>query len=329
MKTKKFFMLMVALFTLAACGDGGSDDVGGGTEPQPQSDPNPPSTNVNNNKNTTGPVEAQSRLEFPQLKGGNSIVVVHRAVLNKNTKEEGVNYCVEWDTELNSQRWSCYQLYSSINYHSTYKVVRYSAPNNGTLLPDCQYPNDPDLPVQYRWAEDPYKYSGYDHGHICPSADRQRASECNYQTFFITNMQPQYNKFNSGLWQKMEEDVRNWVRLGDTLYVCKGGTIDNPDNILEYVNQSSHQSTRVNRNHIPVPRFFYVAVVCRKGDTWNGMAYWAPQYNEDHSNDNRRGYAITIDRLEELTGIDFFCNLPDYIEDDVEKTIVPNFWGLK
>lgn len=332
MKAKKLFMLMTAIFTLAACSDGG-DDSGGGNEPKPNPDPTPKT--VNSNKNATGPAEAQYRLEFPKLKDGKSVVVVHRSILNKNTKEEGVNYCVEWDTELNSQRWSCYQLYSSINYdfNNKYNVSRYgsngTAPNDGTLSATCQYPNDPDLPVQYRWAEDPYKYSGYDHGHICPSADRLRAVECNYQTFFISNMQPQYNKFNAGLWEKMEEDVRNWVRLGDTLYVCKGGTIDKSEHIIEYVNRNSHQSTRVNANHIPVPRFFYMAVVCRKGDVWHGMAYWVQQYNEDHSNDNRKGYAITIDRLEELTGIDFFCNLPDDIEDQVESEKEYTFWGLK
>ncbi len=319
-------MLLAACLLLTACGDDGGDE---GNRIEPKTNPNPTPTNVNNNKNTTGPAEAQHRLEFPKLKGDPSVVVVHRAILNGKTKEEGVNYCVEWDTELNSQRWSCYQLYSSVNYNTASNVARYYAENTGTLLPACQYPNDPDLPVQYRWAEDPYKFSGYDHGHICPSADRLRAVECNYQTFFITNMQPQYNKFNAGLWQKMEEDVRNWVRLGDTLYVCKGGTIDNPDYILEYINRNSHQPTRVNKDHIPVPLFFYMALVCRKGDVWQGMAYWVKQYNEDHSNDNRRGYAITIDRLEELTGIDFFCNLPDDIEDKVEKEIVPSFWGLQ
>ena len=326
MKAKKLFMLMAAIFTLAACSDGG-DDGGGGNEPKPNPEPTPKT--VNENKNTTGPAEAQYRLEFPKLKGGSSVVVVHRAVLNRKTEEEGVNYCVEWDTSLNSQRWSCYQLYSSINYSSASNVSRYYADNDGSLSEICQYPNDQDLPVQYRWAEDPYKYSGYDHGHICPSADRLRAVECNYQTFYITNMQPQFNKFNAGLWEKMEEDVRNWVRLGDTLYVCKGGTIDKSEYIYEYINRNSHQSTRVNEKHIPVPLFFYMAVVCRKGDVWHGMAYWVKHYNEDHSNDNRKGYAITIDRLEELTGIDFFCNLPDDIEDQVESEKEYSFWSLK
>ena len=192
--------------------------------------------------------------------------------------------------------------------------------------PTCQYPNNPLLPPEYQFTSDPYKYSGYDHGHICPSADRLRATECNYQTFFITNMQPQYNKFNAGLWQEMENDVRNWVSMSDTLYVCKGGTIDNEEYILEYVNQRSHQSTRVNKSHIPVPRFFYMALLSRKGDTWEAMAYWAPNLNENHTLDPHKGYALKIDRLEELTGIDFFCNLPDDIEDEVESKLTLSYW---
>ncbi len=324
MKATRLTILLTTLITMAACGGDGEDIV-----VERNNKPDTPKTSVNNNRNTTGPSEAQWRLEFPKLKGGSNQVVIHRAILNKNTQQTGINYCVEWDPSLNSQRWSCYQLYSSINYHSTYNVSRYYADNDGTLSPTCQYPNDADIAPQYQFTEDPYKYSGYDHGHICPSADRLRATECNYQTFYITNMQPQFNKFNAGLWEKMEEDVRNWANQSDTLYVCKGGTIDNANNILEYINRSSHQSTRVNASHIPVPKFFFMAVLSRKNSKWQGMGYWVQNLNEDHSNDSRRNYAITIDRLEELTGLDFFCNLPDDIEEEVEKSITYSYWNLK
>lgn len=37
--------------------------------------------------------------------------------------------------------------------------------------------------------------------------------------------------------------------------------------------------------------------------------------------------AVSIDRLEELTGIDFFCNLPDSIEDEVEKEYTADGWS--
>lgn len=322
MKTTKFLsLLLFAALALTSCGDDNEDIIikpgGGGSSSEAGS---------NSNKNTSGPAEAMYRYEFPKLKGGSSVVVVHKSILNKNTKDEGVNYCVEWDYAIHAQRWSCYQLYSSINYHTSYNVSRYSADNDGTLSATCQYPNDADLSVNYQFKEDPYKYSGYDHGHICPSADRLRATECNYQTFYITNMQPQYNKFNAGLWEKMEEDVRNWANQSDTLYVCKGGTIDKKSNILEYVSRNSHQSSQVNDSHIPVPKYFFMAVLSRKGNQWQAMGYWVEHVNADRSNDNRKSYAVSIDVLEGLTGIDFFCNLPDDIEDKVEKSYTTSYW---
>ena len=319
MKTTKILsLLLTAALSLSSCGDDDDQIINSGGRSS--------GADTNSNKNTSGPAEAKYRYEFPKLKGGGSVVVVHKSILNKNTKDTGVNYSVEWDYDINAQRWSCYQLYSSINYHSSYNVSRYYAENDGTLSATCQYPNDADLPATYRFSEDPYKYTGYDHGHICPSADRLRAEECNYQTFYITNMQPQYNKFNAGLWEKMEEDVRTWANQSDTLYVCKGGTIDKKDNIIEYVNRNSHQSSQVNNSHIPVPKYFFMALLSKKGNQWQAMGYWVEHINADRSNDTRKNYAVSIDVLEDRTGIDFFCNLPDDIESKVEKTIAPSYW---
>ena len=37
---------------------------------------------------------------------------------------------------------------------------------------------------------------------------------------------------------------------------------------------------------------------------------------------------VTIDELEKKTGIDFFCNLPDKTEKEVESKIALKAWGL-
>ena len=118
MKTTKFLsLLLFAALALTSCGDDNEDIIikpgGGGSSSEAGS---------NSNKNTSGPAEAMYRYEFPKLKGGSSVVVVHKSILNKNTRDEGVNYCVEWDYAIHAQRWSCYQLYSSINYHTSYNV---------------------------------------------------------------------------------------------------------------------------------------------------------------------------------------------------------------
>lgn len=317
MKILHLSCILVATMLTVACSDDTEDIV-----VQPGTGGDTPAVTVNINKNATGPTEARYRLEFPQLKGGNNVTLVHKAILNKNNTTEGVNYCVEWDPDIQSQRWSCYQMYSSVNYHSSYNVSRYYSDNDGLLLPTSQYPNDPDLPVQYRFATDPYKFSGYDHGHICPSADRLRSNEANYQTFFITNMQPQRNIFNAGLWEKMETQLRSWASSCDTLYVCKGGTIDRADQIMSYIGSGA--------NRIPVPKYFFMAVLGRTANTYKAMAFWVEHKNEDHSNDNLGNYVVNIYELQKLTGIDFFCNLPDNIENQVESLPVTNVkrdWG--
>lgn len=254
-------------------------------------------------------------LQFPAARGGSSIIVNHYAAMVSSGAEE-LNYSIEWDTEKSAQRWCCYKMFNRI---AGKNATRYYAPNDGSLSSTCQYPNDPDLPAQYRFEsdQDPYKSSGYDHGHICPSADRLCSTQANYQTFFITNMQPQNNQFNAGIWASMEAYIRTWLPSFDTLYVCKGGTIDKASQIYEYIYRSSHQSTRVNKNHIPVPKYFFMAVLGRKGNTFKATGFWIDQSN--YSSSTPKSYAVNIARLQQETGIDFFYTLPDKIESQVEN----------
>ena len=268
----------------------------------------------------------KDNLQFPAPKGGASIIIDHYCVLNDKSGITGLNYSVEWDTEKKAQRWSCYKMYNTVNANN---VQRYKATNDGSMSPTCQYPNDLNLPEQYRLTIDPYKYSGFDHGHIFPSADRLSSKESNYQTFFMTNMQPQYGDrdntgrydFNGGIWGDLETQVRQWAPRFDTLYVCKGGTIDRDDQIIEYVCQSSHQNTRVNANHVPVPKFFFMAVLGRTGNNFKATGFWISQEGWDSSkrSTSNKDYAVNIATIQNNTGIDFFCNLPDDIESQVEN----------
>ena len=311
MNNKKLLILFTTLLALVSCGDDGEYII---IERGKKTDNAETTTStVNENRNTWGPQEAQTRYEFPQLNPAGKIIV-HRAELNNKTGETGVNYCTEWAPALHGQRWSCYQMYSSINYHQQTNVVRYKADNDGSLSAECQYPNDPDLPAEYRFTADPYKYNNYDHGHICPSADRLRSTKANYQTFYITNMQPQRNKFNAGIWEVMENQVRTWASQNDTLFVCKGGTIDKESDIIEYLtDQIKHE------NRIPVPRYFFMAVMAKNGSKMKAIGFWVEHLNEDHSTDALRGYAMNIAQLESRTGLDFFCNVPDETEQTIEN----------
>ena len=245
-----------------------------------------------------------TRLEFPHLKDkGSNIVVVH-----KTSDAYGVNYAIEWDINKKSQRWSCYQMRKGYQGNAG----RYDTYNG--------YPFDPVLEEKGLYLDRDYFYrSGFDHGHVCPSADRQYSYEANKQTFYLSNMQPQYNKFNAGIWEKLESKIRKWTPRNneDTLYVCKGGTIDDEENIIKRIS-----------GKLIAPKYFFCALLLKNAMGYRAIGFWMENENIDRSNDKLKIYAKSIDELEKITGIDFFCNLPDNIEDKVEASVSTSAWGL-
>ena len=308
MKTKAQLILCIALLTLAACGGDGEDII-------VQRNTQQPSANVvNTNRNTTGPKVAQTRYEFPKLKGGYSDVIVHECTLNNKTGEEGVNYSLEWDHQRRATRWVCYQVYASV------RQSNYSRPAEDPWAYDPKVPETEQQAIYNELSKStpPLPRSTYyEKGHIVASADRLSTREANNQTFYMTNIYPMVPNFNGKIWTTMESRVRSWGSQADTLYVCKGGTIDKTEGILDYTKG----------NHI-VPKYFYMAVLSKKGTQWEAMAFWI-EHQDETTWKALQEYAISIDVLESKTGLDFFCNLPDDIETKVESTLTLSYWNLK
>ena len=307
MKTITQMILSFTLLPLVACGGDGDDII---VERNTQK---PSATVVNNNRNTTGPKAAQTRYEFPKLKEGYSEVIVHECTLNNKTGEAGVNYSLEWDHHRRATRWVCYQIYASISQSN------YSRPAEDPWAYDPKVPEDEQQATYNELSKSYFPSTGsfYEKGHIVASADRLCTREANYQTFYMTNIYPMVHNFNGGIWATMEKRVRIWGGQADTLYVCKGGTIDKADGILNYTKG----------NHI-VPKYFYMAVLSKKGSQWEAMAFWI-EHQDVTSWKALQEYAISIDALESKTGLDFFCNLPDDIENKAESTLTLSYWNLK
>ena len=265
--------------------------------------------NINKNTITTGQPKEITRLEFPKVKGGTSEVIVH------STPAYGMTYASEWDHTLRSQRWSCFEIYKS-NNKSGQGVTR-----KNNFLQDSRV-NGEDAPAYNEFSKSYYPGTNdfYDKGHICASADRFYDQTANDQTFYMTNMQPQVHIFNANIWGNMEDRVRSFASNADTLYVCKGGTIDSKENILSYT-----------KSGFIVPRYFFMAVLAKNSGGYKAMGFWVEHLDEDHKNDNLGNYVVNIDDLEQKTGIDFFCNLPDDVENQVESLSVDKVkiaWGF-
>lgn len=314
MKQLHFFLSTLLLIVFVACGDDENDYY-----IDPNSNPTPIQTDP---RQSTGPDIAKYSIEFPALAGGNSEVIVHEATINSTTNKQAINYSLEWDHDKKATRWVCYKMYNEVNTSS------WNRNNWANGDPWAYDPDVPELEQQATYSElsksTPIKSqfpnsTYYQKGHILASADRLCSKEANGQTFYMTNIYPMVPNFNEKIWATMENRVRIWGKQADTLFVCKGGTIDKESNIVD----------RTKGNHI-VPKYFYMALLSKKGNSLKAMAFWI-QHQDKSTWNPINSYAITIADLQQKTSIDFFCNLPDDIENQVENvdhTQMLKDWGL-
>ena len=273
----------------------------------------------NTNKNATGNDNLDSRYEIPHIIGGND-----NYILIRSTDAYGINYIIEWNNSKKAQRWTAFQMYNGNSGTSWNRNYWQNQTDNEWAMKNLQdygyadpFQPDPDLPKEVRTELSDYKGSGYSRGHICASADRLNSMQANEQTFYLSNMMPQTSKLNEGTWANMENQVRKWNdnKYRETLYVVKGGTIDD-QHLLSPA-----------KTGLIVPEYFFMGIVSKLSNKYRGIAFIL-----EHANPGNKAapknYVFTIDQLEQMTGIDFFCNLPDDIEKEVEANVDRSFWGM-
>lgn len=182
---------------------------------------------------------------------------------------------------------------------------------------------------------------GYDKGHLCASEDRVYCEDANKQTFYYTNISPQIASFNQKYWMYLEQQVQKWGRSTregtyDKMYVVKGGTLNKLlTNFTGTMKggDSKYPETDAEGftiHGLAVPAYYYMAILAEKGDTYHAIAFLVPHSEllpQKPTADDFQVYAVSIDKLEQETGIDFFCNLPDVIEDEVEKAYNKADWA--
>ncbi len=283
---------------------------------------------INANSNSEASDATYMNLEMPHFNAENTFVV-HRAVVEGDT---AVNYSIEWNQDMLHAQWSAFFFDA---YNSQKNVTR---SNSFTV--------DTDLPSSMQVDNSYHTNDGFDRGHLCASNDRVYSEETNEQTFYFSNMSPQLNEFNTGIWQRLEEEVQAWGKYTqngtyDKVYVCKGGTLNQL--LVNYTGTTTGSDGKTpttdengyTTKGLPCPAYYFMAILTEKDSTYNAIAF-----NIEHSElitpiDGSSSYSIadlkqymlTIDALEEFTGLDFFCNLPDAYEDIVEASIDEDAWN--
>ena len=180
----------------------------------------------------------------------------------------------------------------------------------GESIPRSMFEPDPALPKGFRRiGYYDYSGSGYDRGHLLPSADRFGNREQNAETFYLSNIVPQAGDLNQFPWNDLESYARSLVRRGSELYTIAGvygeqerikGKLTAPTNCWKVIvvfprGQSVDSITNITR------------VIAVDMPNIEGIA-----------DDRWQKYRTTVRAIEQNAGVDLFSTLPRELQDRIE-----------
>lgn len=183
-----------------------------------------------------------------------------------------------------------------------------AADRQDNFRPDDALPAD-----WYKVRPTDYSGSGYDRGHVAPSADRTRNEADNSSTFLMTNMMPQVPELNRGVWGDLEDYCRELVQQGKELYIIAGpagrkGSIGRKEKIA-----------------VPASTWKVIAVLDRQGLGLQGITNNTRMIAVIMPNDARvkgkgwKSFRVSVRQVERETGLNFLSNVPPQVQQVIES----------
>ena len=160
-------------------------------------------------------------------------------------------------------------------------------------------------------AKDDYWYSGYDRGHLAPSADFRWSQIALSESYFYSNMSPQTPELNREGWARLESKIREWAITNGELLVVTGGILKNGLPVIKATNQVS------------IPESYFKIVVDYTLPEIKGIAFIYPN---GQCESNYSVYATSIDSVQRLTGFDLFHKLPKVDQEKIESSFNLDLW---
>lgn len=156
-----------------------------------------------------------------------------------------------------------------------------------------------------------YTRSGYDRGHLYPAADAKWSPESMQECFTMANMTPQAPELNRGAWKTLEEKERLWAGRDGRLIIVAGPVYADDD------------TKRIGSTGVRVPSSYFKVLLAPDVDEPRAIGFIYPNA---HCPGNMQNYAVSVDEVEDATGLDLFPALPDALEDRIEAAYSFKTW---
>ncbi len=170
---------------------------------------------------------------------------------------------------------------------------------------------DPKLQCNQAHTSD-YTRSGYDRGHMAPAADMKWSQDAISESFYLSNICPQHPELNRRAWKQLEERVRDWAQADSLIIVVCGPLLND-------------KCRRIGRNKVSIPDGFFKVILSPFASPPQAIGFL---FKNTHSTKPLSEYAVSVDSVERVCGLDFFHQLPDSTEYLIESFFDKIYWGL-
>lgn len=202
-----------------------------------------------------------------------------------------------------------------VTYHLSREALQGTEERSDDFRPDSA------LPAGQRAELADYRNSGYDRGHMAPAADFKRSAAAMSETFLLSNMAPQRPRLNREIWARLEDQVRTLARSHGSIWVFTGALY------LDNAGLPSAPSAFIGPGRVAVPTHFYKAILCEHADGSREMFAFLMRNNLQALPGQPRDYAVSVARIQQLSGLDFFAELSDAEEARLEA-IINSSWPV-
>lgn len=181
----------------------------------------------------------------------------------------------------------------------------------GSVSRTDEFTQDPSIAFPHPPQSSDYTRSGFDRGHMAPAADFRWSLKAMEESFYIgANICPQDHTLNEKTWCDLEKACRFWANR-NTLYIACGPLFP-------------ESPQRIGASGVAVPSAFWKVILRETSKGFLAIGFVFP--NKALSDDFHR-YAVSVDDVEKLTGLDFFHDLPDTVEKVVEASFDISRWN--
>lgn len=219
-------------------------------------------------------------------------------VSNPNCSEQVIEhfaYTVSYNPDWRIPNWVAYEL--------TYDHVKGPVRRTNDFREDS-------LIMGIRPTLADYNGSGYARGHMAPAGDMKWDKQAMSESFLLSNICPQESRLNDGKWNNLENSIRKLAAKDSAIYIVCGPIVT-----------STYYT--IGEHHLVVPDAFFKVLCKKRNGNYQAIGFIMPNQNIKGSIFD---YAVPVDKVEEVTGIDFFHLIPDEIEAEMERAWRQKDW---